>query len=55
MTKHLIIVFGTALLIAGSLARVHADDSQKTLLVTMTNDPVAAQPRSERRTHGLCS
>jgi len=38
MTKHLIIVFGTALLIAGFLARVHADDSQKTLLVTMTND-----------------
>jgi len=41
MTKHLIIVFGTALLIAGSLAKVHADDSQKTLLVTMTNDPAS--------------
>jgi len=41
MTKHLIIVFGTALLIAGFLARVHADDSQKTLLVTMTNDPAS--------------
>ena len=41
MIKHLIVVLSTALLIAGSFAKVHAHDSQKTLLVTMTNDPAS--------------
>jgi hypothetical protein len=41
--KHLLALFTVAALIAGSSAKVQADNSQKTLVVTMTNDPVANQ------------
>ena len=41
MNKYLIALFGIALLIGGSFAKVQADSSEKTLLITMTNDPAA--------------
>src|ERR1700757_169233 len=41
MNKHLIAPLSIALLFVGSFAKVQADASRKTLLVTMTNDPVA--------------
>ena len=41
MKRHLVALFSAAVLIAGSTAKAHADGPQKTLVITMTNDPAA--------------
>jgi hypothetical protein len=40
MKRYVVAVFSMILLIAGSFAKVRADSPHKTLIVTMTNDPV---------------
>src|SRR5438552_2769980 len=40
MKKYVVAIFSMILLIAGSFAKVRADSPHKTLIVTMTNDPV---------------